>query len=286
MANRDVVYEQSYGRVPIIALDYNQRHLRRCKEMMVDYTNGNLYITDAYDRNIIYDVVSKIIETVKGTITGNDIIVNIEGVGEINLTQFLADLNDRILYPEIHDEGTTYVPGFQFDNKSIEVLDNTIQICDFDSAEVGDIPFKAGDYLKWMKPGNSPSTPVKDPTDGVATDPSNITLYAWDICKSSNLPANVNVTLNNTGLESAYGTIVWNIAVTDTIPKLTFPTNVKFTFNTDPTLFEKCIATFKFETFTFGSIWLCTVEKYLNIPEQEITESYIYDKFSWKTIDQ
>ena len=85
-------------------------------------------------------------------------------------------------------------------------------------------------------------------------------------------------------MASDYGTIVWNVAVTDTIPTINFPNNVKFTFNTDPTLFENCIATFRLETYTAGSIWLCTVEKYLNIPEQEITESYIIDKFSWKSI--
>ena len=48
-----VVYDQSHGRVPLIALDYSQRHLRQFRELMVDYTNGNLYVVSATDRDII-----------------------------------------------------------------------------------------------------------------------------------------------------------------------------------------------------------------------------------------
>lgn len=284
MSTRKTVYDQSHGRVPIIALDYSQRYLRRCKELMIDYTNGNLYVVDANDRNIIYNIVSQIIDQVKTDIDSDDITVVIDGVGKINLTQFLIDLKEKTLCVEVLDAGAN-VPLFKIDNKSLEVVDDTIQICNFDNAIDGYTPYKNGEFIDWKSPGISPSSPVKEPDkDESSQEGSAITLGAWTINKSSNLPDTVNVTIDNTELASDYGTIVWNVAVTDTIPTINFPNNVKFTFNTDPTLFENCIATFRLETYTAGSIWLCTVEKYLNISEQEITESYIIDKFSWKSI--
>ena len=64
----------------------------------------------------------------------------------------------------------------------------------------------------------------------------------------------------------------------------TFPDNVKFAYNTDTELTKNSIVTYELETFTGGSLWLAKSTKWLNISEKEITEAYITDKLSWKTV--
>ena len=287
MSTRTTYYSESYGRVPIIALDYNQRYLRRCKELMIDYNNGILYYVDPNDRDTIINLSNQIASKVKDQIDAEEIIVNIEGVGEINLSEFVTYLENQMLYVEA-PEPQTNVPLCSFDTRSIEVLDDIVQLTNFKSAVDGYIPYKNEGILDWMQISFGTNTEPEEPpseesADGSTTD---ITLSGWGTFISSDLSGDVNVTINTDTLKTNYGKIIWNVAVTTDIPRIVFPTNVKFTFNTDPQLFENCIATFKLETFTGGSIWLCTVEKYLDLPEKEITEAYIVDKLSWKFIGQ
>ena len=54
--------------------------------------------------------------------------------------------------------------------------------------------------------------------------------------------------------------------------------------HTDTQLTKNSIVTYEFETFTGGNLWLAKSTKWLNISEKEITEAYITDKLSWKTV--
>lgn len=276
-----IEYNEAHARVPIIALDYSQRHLRRLKELMIDYNNGNLYVVDANDKDIIYSVTDRIIENITGNLTGDDIIVNITGVGEINLTKFLESINSDMIGFEVTDNGGDF-PSMTLDNESIESLDGTIQLCNFDEADDNTLPQKVNGRLQWTRAGaGMPGSTVREPT----ISNNNISLSVDTTNRSSSLPSKVTVNLGDDFVEN-YGKIVWNIAITSTIPKLTFASNVKFLFNTDTDLFANSIVTFEFESFNRGSTWLCKVYKWLNISEKEITETYIVDKLSWKYIGQ
>ena len=273
MGQRTVDYSESHARVPIVALDYTDRHMRKLKELMVDYTNGNLYVTDANDINVIHSLVDQISKNITNNITGDDIIVKIEGVGTINLTKFLNDINSSILKMEVEDNGSA-LPSLGLDNISIEGLDGKIQISDFDKAKDNYIPQKFNGRLRWVKANigiNATESPV--------IINGSLNLEPGGVYRSMDLPANVTVTVDN-NLVSNYGKIIWNISIGNVIPTFTFPDNVKFAYNTDTELTKNSIVTYELETFTGGNLWLAKSTKWLNISEKEITEAYITDKLS------
>ena len=277
MGQRTVDYSESHARVPIVALDYTDRHMRKLKELMVDYTNGNLYVTDANDINVIHSLVDQISKNITNNITGDDIIVKIEGIGTINLTKFLNDINSSILKMEVEDNGSA-LPSLSLDNSSIEGLDGKIQISDFDKAKDNYIPQKFNGRLRWVKANvgiNATESPV--------IINGSLNLEPGGVYRSMDLPANVTVTVDN-NLVSNYGKIIWNISIGNVIPTFTFPANVKFAYNTDTELTKNSIVTYELETFTGGNLWLAKSTKWLNISEREITEAYITDKLSWKTV--
>ena len=277
MGQRTVDYSESHARVPIVALDYTDRHMRKLKELMVDYTNGNLYVTDANDINVIHSLVDQISKNITNNITGDDIIVKIEGIGTINLTKFLNDINSSILKMEVEDNGSA-LPSLSLDNSSIEGLDGKIQISDFDKAKDNYIPQKFNGRLRWVKANvgiNATESPV--------IINGSLNLEPGCVYRSMDLPANVTVTVDN-NLVSNYGKIIWNISIGNVIPTFTFPANVKFAYNTDTELTKNSIVTYELETFTGGNLWLAKSTKWLNISEKEITEAYITDKLSWKTV--
>ena len=277
MGQRTVDYSESHARVPIVALDYTDRHMRKLKELMVDYTNGNLYVTDANDINVIHSLVDQISKNITNNITGDDIIVKIEGIGTINLTKFLNDINSSILKMEVEDNGSA-LPSLGLDNISIEGLDGKIQISDFDKAKDNYIPQKFNGRLRWVKANvgiNATESPV--------IINGSLNLEPGGVYRSMDLPANVTVTIDN-NLVSNYGKIIWNISIGNVIPTFTFPDNVKFAYNTDTELTKNSIVTYELETFTGGNLWLAKSTKWLNISEKEITEAYITDKLSWKTV--
>lgn len=259
MGQRTVDYSESHARVPIVALDYTDRHMRKLKELMIDYTNGNLYVTDANDINVIHSLVDQISKNITNNITGDDIIVKIEGVGTINLTKFLNDINSSILKMEVEDSGSTF-PSLNLDNASIEGLDDKIQISDFDKAEDNYIPQKFNGRIRWVKAnmGSGSDTTAKTP----AIVNNSINLEPGSIYHSQNLPANLTVTIGD-NLVSNYGKIVWNISISETIPTVTFPPNVKFAYNTDPRLDKNSVVTYELETFTGGDLWLAKSTKWL-----------------------
>ena len=277
MGQRTVDYSESHARVPIVALDYTDRHMRKLKELMIDYTNGNLYVTDANDINVIHSLVDQISKNITNNITGDDIIVRIEGIGTINLTKFLNDINSSILKMEVEDNGSA-LPSLGLDNISIEGLDGKIQISDFDKAKDNYIPQKFNGRLRWVKANvgiNATESPV--------IINGSLNLEPGGVYRSMDLPANVTVTVDN-NLVSNYGKIIWNISIGNVIPTFTFPDNVKFAYNTDTELTKNSIVTYELETFTGGNLWLAKSTKWLNISEKEITEAYITDKLSWKTV--
>ena len=277
MGQRTVDYSESHARVPIVALDYTDRHMRKLKELMIDYTNGNLYITDANDINVIHSLVDQISKNITNNITGDDIIVKIEGIGTINLTKFLNDINSSLLKMEVEDNGGTF-PSLSLDNVSIEGLDDKIQISDFDKAKDNYIPQKFNGRLRWVK-----ASVGTNATESPVIVNNSLNLEPGSVYRSADLPTNVTVTIDD-NLVSNYGKIIWNISIGSVIPKFTFPANVKFAYNTDTELTKNSIVTYELETFTGGNLWLAKSTKWLNNSEKEITEAYINDKLSWKTV--
>lgn len=284
----NIIYDNSHGRVPIIALDYSQRHLRRLKELMIDYKNGNLYVVDDTDINTIYDLTKQIISNVTDNITTDDITVNIPGVGNINLSKFLEALeNNRVLLN--NDSIVQMIPETnEFDNKTIELLDSKAQLKLFNIAKDGQYPIKENGELRWKNITTSFNDIAVVDMEVEEGEEANISLSSDTMYRTSNPPEEIRVTFANDKLntDKKHAKIVWVIECGDTVPVINMPSNVYWEFNTDPTLFVNCTGVYTFETFDQGKRWLAKVDKYLIDPEAEVTETYIKDKLSWKIINE
>ena len=68
------------SRIPVIALPYSERQKAVPKELLIDYETGNIYVVSATDKSIIFNITEKILQKLD-SVTGDKIIVNIEGVG-------------------------------------------------------------------------------------------------------------------------------------------------------------------------------------------------------------
>lgn len=284
----NTIYDNSHGRVPIIALDYSQRHLRRLKELMIDYKNGNLYVVDDTDINTIYDLTKQIISNVTDSITTDDITVNIQGVGNINLSKFLEALENNRVFLN-NDSIVQMIPETnEFDNKTIELLDSKAQLKLFNIAKDGQFPIKENGELRWKNISTSFNDITVVEMEVEEGEEANISLSSDIMYRTSNPPEEIRVTFANDNLNTnkKHAKIVWVIECEDTVPVIKMPSNVYWEFNTDPTLFVNCTGIYTFETFDQGKRWLAKVDKYLIDPEAEVTETYIKDKLSWKIINE
>lgn len=270
-----ISYNESHGRVPIVALDYAHRNERRLRELMIDYKNGNLFIVSDTDIDKIFDLTKSIMEKISEGIIGDDIIVNIDGIGEINLNEFLKYLTNINIFSENFDNAAP-IPSFMYDNNSIGINDNSIEIVDFAEAAEGMIPQKHNGRILWVYNGNS------NIVDGVIQNDT-LKLELNQVTRLLQPPANFMITMPD-DLNSHYGKTKLYLDIKNIIPKIIFPKNVKLEYNTDPKLFAHSIVVYEFETFNNGNIWLSKMTKWINNPEQEITESYIHENFDWKQV--
>lgn len=277
----------SHGRVPIIALDYSQRHLRRLKELMIDYKNGNLYIVDDTDINVIYDLTKKIIQNISSSITSDDIIVNIDGVGDINLTKFLSTIQNNMVLLGSESIVSLIPESSEFDNISLELKDHIAQIKLFDKAKNGQIIVKENGEVRWKDNNTSFNDVSVVPIEIEETEDPRITLKTDTMYITSNPRENFSIVFSSDDLNEnkPHAKIVWVVECNSIIPTISFPSNVYWEFNTDPTLFENCTGVYTFETFDQGKKWLGKVDKYLITPEAEVTETYIKDKLKWNVLN-
>lgn len=276
----------SHGRVPIIALDYSQRHLRRLKELMIDYKNGNLYIVDDTDINVIYDLTKKIIQNISSSITSDDIIVNIDGVGDINLTKFLSTIQNNMVLLGSESIVSLIPESSEFDNISLEIKDHIAQIKLFDKAKDGQIIVKENGEVRWKDNNTSFNDVSVVPIEIEENEDPSITLKTDTMYITSNPLENFSVVFSSDDLNEnkPHAKIVWVVECNSIIPTISFPSNVYWEFNTDPNLFENCTGVYTFETFDQGKKWLGKVDKYLITPEAEVTETYIKDKLKWNVL--
>lgn len=254
---------------------------------MIDYKNGNLYVVDDTDIDKIYDLTRQIIQNITSNITSDDIIVNIEDVGDINLTDFLKTLQNSMIMLN-NDQIVDLIPGnTEFDNKSLEVKDYKAQIKFFDIAEEDQIPVKEDGEIRWKNAGTSFNDAiVVDMKTDAAAEIIDAELASDTIYSTKNPPPVFKVTFTRDKLNTnkLHAKITWIIECGLVVPVLMMPENVYWEFNTDPSLFVNCTGVYTFETFDGGKKWLAKVDKYLIVPEAEVTETYVKDKLSWKIV--
>lgn len=140
------------GRIPIIPLSYSSKHLAKKKELLFDYDKGKLYVVSAEDKSIIFDITSQIIAEInKEGVDVNNFVVTIEGIGKVNLSEFLSNLNSNMLQAFEEEPIKTYSPTVRFDNTSLILFDGQAAINGFTNAKDGTYPVKKDGYVQWVE---------------------------------------------------------------------------------------------------------------------------------------
>jgi|GEM_PF-4653374 len=141
------------SRYPVIALDYAEKHKAVKKELLVDYNTGNIYVVSATDKTIIFDITKKIQERITELDTKN-MVVEITGIGIVNLTEYLNLLNEKMNnMVTIKDPGQDFayiIRDNTIDNKSLKIFNGIIQMDSYKAADNLSIPQKTSTGLRWM----------------------------------------------------------------------------------------------------------------------------------------
>jgi hypothetical protein len=144
------------SRYPVIALDYAEKHKAVKKELLVDYNTGNIYVVSATDKTIIFDITKKIQEQITelAELDTENMVVEITGIGIVNLTEYLNLLNEKMNnMVTIKDPGQDFayiIRDNTIDNKSLKIFNGIIQMDSYKAADNLSIPQKTSTGLRWM----------------------------------------------------------------------------------------------------------------------------------------
>ncbi|MGL5329520.1 MAG: hypothetical protein ACRDD7_09635 [Peptostreptococcaceae bacterium] len=261
----------SKTRIPVIALDYSEKHKADKKEMLIDYTTGNIYVVSATDKTIIFDITKKILDKIE-SISGNNIIIEIEGIGEVNLSELIAQIKREVgtKVDAIEIDTDIIIPrDKRLDGKSLEEKYNMYQLTDFSSAEQGMIPQKYNGKVRWIYPpkaiddgGNSDHNPEDGQftTNVIILNPieGKIHLNASKRQKTIHLCEDVNIILPV--VLDEFCEIFWLVDIREVLPRVTFDN--KCNFNTSTITMKNKFHIFKFSTWDGGESWFSEVSFY------------------------
>lgn len=283
------------GRTPIVLLGYDNRHKAVERELIVNYTTGELYIRQ---NGQLVNITTKMINTINNI--GSDMAVNIEGVGKLKLNEILLDLIQNKLKcvhaTPYNDNINIMRSTTELDRKSIEQTEEKIQVTGFDSASENCIAIKRGGKLQWVDLGELISLPDsndENPIDGlkgtiVDIYPINDTIYlnASRKQKSTNIKNLVSVILPQT--LDGYSRIDWCLETNNVAPTLSFSDNVIWK-DGDSTIIQPTINSFHiyiFETWDNGKTWLANMYAYRSNytikDDGAIDEAYLRNNIYYK----
>ena len=277
------------ARIPCIPLDYKNRDVAIQKELVFDYDLNKLYVVDSINKRILHDVTQAIAELVKNEFNGNSITINIEGIGVVKLDETIKKILDGMVDFESPDK-TQYLPTQSTDLNSIVVLDNKLSIVGFKSAGDGTIPQKINGVINWVNPDPNQGITINQITPNPGATLLNLTINRYN--KTTQLAGDFNIEF--VGIPLEYTKTVLYCSVGDTVPLLHYPDCIAWEFSDAPTLESNSINILTFESWDGGNTFLGSVKKFLNVPEQFISETYVrtnlYTKteieelLAWKTI--
>lgn len=290
------------GRIPVICLDYSEKHKAVEKEIMVDYETGNIYIVSATDKSVIFDITSKIKEQLDN-ISGSKIEVNIEGIGTVVLNDLLnqmkTDLNNSVQIIESEDSDINYVSKESvLDNRTIETNKNLIQVKGFSQARELALPRKRNGQIEWVTiddlvlngeggiiggggengSGSGSTIAPGNPDDGgilscIIQQPTNgkIFLKSSKRQKSKNIAEDCIVYMPK--ILDEYAEVLWYVVTNSFAPELRFFGNMVWKNNTRQ-LSKNSHHLLRFFTWDFGDTWLAEINTY----DAEIREDGAIDK--------
>ena len=245
------------ARVPVIALDYTDRQMGKPKEFIVDYDKGKIYIMSK-DGTRLMDISSTIVQAVKGEIVASDVIINIEGIGDITLKEILEQLlSDETSF--FMEEELNFAPDVRIDNASIVIKDFKMQLDNFDTAPNGAFPQKFNNRIKWVS--NAVNSVDIASTITTMNGESNVLILNGNkTYKLNQSVISTAVVLDDIDTDYALTKLVVNVGYT--IPAFVYAENIKWENGITPTFAINTIYVLEFETFDKGANWLASCKKY------------------------
>lgn len=305
-----------YTRIPVIPESYDNKQRAVCKELLVNYDTGDIYIVSKDDPTTLIDVTAKIKESIKN-IEGANIEIDIEGIGKINLEELMKQMNDNVktsVKAIPTGESIKYITDKAvLDTKSLEINKkyNTVQIKGFKEADENTMLVKRNGVAVWLPVitsdstnddedkdnpssslGNS-STPI-NPDDGLSSkchilDPSDHKLYLLASKRQKTImPTSYFKVILPTPMDERTD-IEWLVTTDEkNTPEVTFPTNL-FWDEIFDTLIPSTMHIFKFSTWDGGRTWAASFRKYNNnavhtIITKEYLETNYYNKDDINTL--
>jgi len=271
---------ENNDRFPIIMLDYSQRHLAVKKELLFDYKTGRMYVVSAEDKSVIHDITQQIVNLVNSEISGDSLIITVEGIGKVNLTQYIAYLKNTILHANSYT-GKAAIPSYAYDFNSISNKSGIIQLHNFWKAAAGEVPYKDSmGNLQWtnaeaiypiqvVNPGLDYMVLLTEPYNTSIIDTGCILSLS---CKNSN--------------DGIHNTIKWKVTSGNSTPTIRFhsDTNVLLEYDSDMQIGTHSVNCYTFETWDKGVTWFESVKKYnlRSRPNDRIDLSYMLDRYYTK----
>ena len=261
------------GRFPLIALDYKDRNIANKKELLIDYDTGRIYIVSADNKSVIFDVTEQILTLVGNEVKGDNITINVESLGKVNLKKFVLDMKSKGLHttPLKGDGG---VGTFAYDFKSISNKDNVIQIHNFWKAQPGQVPtVDSNGVLIWSEIGSFYNV--------VHVDPDTTGVYVLNNrYNESTIDSNVVLKLET---NQPYCIMSWKIVSGDTKPSIELDSSFEIVkeYESDFDMPANSTFIYEFETFDGGQTWYEKVKKYIpgnDIVSTDYIEEHIYSK--------
>lgn len=279
-------------RVPVIALPYSESHKAMQKELLIDYNNGNIYVVSATDKNVIFDVTSKISEQLKNMDPSN-MKIYIDGIGIIDLktllNTFKLELDDTIKLEDTSEDAHYIKSDISIDDKSLEISHANIQIAGYIDAPDFSVPQRYGDTIRWMPvpdllagqgiiigdgdntstgntgidipysylDGNIKQVPILEPNNYNIFLSSGLQKSKYMIDDGTPILIHLPVTLDD------YSRLRWLVQTNSNAPILEFMSTIIWkteNFN----LVKDSYHIFEFETWDNGTTWFGNVDIYSN----------------------
>lgn len=271
------------GRFPIIPLDYKDRNIAHKKELLIDYDTGRLYVVSADNKSVVFDVTEQILNVVGSEVKGDNIAINIDSLGKVNLKKFILDLKNNSLHTTPL-QGKGGVGTFAYDFRSISNKDNIVQMHNFWNAKPGQVPTVDGNgVLVWSELGSFYSV------IHVEEDPTGVYVLS-NRYNESTVDSNVIFKLE---AEQPYAIISWKVVSGETTPNIELAPGFEIVkeYESDLNMPANSTFIFEFETFDHGQTWYEKVKKYIpgnDIVSTEYIEEHIYskeevdEKLAWK----
>lgn len=282
--------ESTMARIPVRPLSYDDRDLALPRELVIDYSEGNIFITDKEDPSILIDITKLIAESYLSNINGDNTTVTINGE-KYNLSELLTLLKNNSI-EILNAAGNVAVPAdVNYDHVSVTIKDNIVSLFGFGDAGNHATPMKKDGQLVWISPEDTadPSEPKPGANINVIDiSPTNDSLILYN---KPFMYTNITTTPMSGFLVRLplsmpmYSRMRWKV---DTAIQLTlsFPTNMVWIADDVMGIpLQKIIAAnnsyiIEMETWDFGATWIVTESIMLPIfkesEESDLPTGYTY----------